>query len=71
MWLPRYIYESIPFYYVVIGASLIAAMFYVDIWYWPEICAGAGVAFLVLGLVLLLRRKGYRASRSRLDFDRT
>jgi hypothetical protein len=27
------------------------------------------MVLLIIGLMLVLRRKGYRASRSRLDFD--
>jgi membrane-bound ClpP family serine protease len=70
MWLPKPLYESIPFHYLVVGAALVVAAFYVDSGYWPEILAGIGVILLVIGSVLLLRRKGYRASKSRLDFDR-
>jgi hypothetical protein len=70
MWLPKLLYESLPFYYLVLGAAGIAAAFYVESWYWPEVAAGAGLALLLTGVVLLLRRKGYRSSRSRLDFDR-
>ena len=70
MWLPKLLYESLPFYYIVLGALALTAAFYLDQGYWPEIAAAGGIAFLLLGLVLLLRRKGYRSSRSRLDFDR-
>ena len=70
MWLPKALYESIPFYYLVLGAAAIGAAFYLESEYWPEICAAVGVVLLVIGIMLLLRRKGYRASRSRLDFDR-
>lgn len=70
MWLPKPLYESIPFYYLVLGAAAIGAAFFLESGYWPEISAGAGLVLLVIGVVLLLRRKGYRASRSRLDFDR-
>lgn len=71
MWLPRPLYESIPFYYIVLGAAAVAAAFFIDSWYWAEISATGGVLSLVIGLVLVLRRKGYRSSRSRLDFDNT
>jgi hypothetical protein len=69
MWLPKLVYESIPFYYLAFGAVALGVAFYLEAWYWPEISAGFGLAGLVTGVVLLLRRKGYRASRSRLDFD--
>jgi len=70
MWLPKPFYESIPFHYLILGAAAIVAAFYVESGYWPEFLAAGGVVLLVLGVVLLLRRKGYRSSRSRLDFDR-
>ncbi len=70
MWLPKPLYESVPFHYLVLGVAAIVAAFYVESGYWPEILAAAGVLLLVVGVVLLLRRKGYRSSRSRLDFDR-
>lgn len=70
MWLPKPLYETIPFHYLILGAAAIVAAFYVESGYWPEFFAVVGVVLLVTGVVLLLRRKGYRSSRSRLDFDR-
>jgi Flp pilus assembly protein TadB len=70
MWLPKPLYESIPFHFLVLGAALVIAAFYVETGYWPEILAIAGGVLLITGVMLLLRRRGYRASRSRLDFDR-
>lgn len=69
MWLPKFLYESIPFYYIGFGTAALGAAFFVEAWVWAEILAGAGVLSLIIGLVLLLRRKGYRSSRSRMDFD--
>lgn len=74
MWLSKPIYEALPYYYVALGAALAAVGFlYADAWswYWEEICVVLGACALVAGLVLLLKRRGYRASRSRLDFDET
>ena len=71
MWIPKILYESIPYYYLGLGAFAIGAAFYVDSWYWAEVLAAGGLISIVIGLMLLLRRKGYRSSRSRLDFDRT
>jgi len=69
MWLPKILYESLPFFFLALGAFGLGAAFYVDYWYWAEILAANGLIALVIGLVLLLRRKGYRSSRSRVDFD--
>jgi membrane-bound ClpP family serine protease len=69
MWLPRSLYETLPFCYLGLGAFLLGAAFYTESAYWPEVLAGSGCFVLVVGIVLILRRKGYRASRSRLDFD--
>jgi hypothetical protein len=71
MWLPKFFYESIPFYYLAFGSAALISAFFVRSGYWPEILAGGGLTGLVLGLVLLLRRRGYRSSRSRADFDRS
>ena len=71
MWLPKFIYETIPFYWIALGAAGIGAAFYIEQWAWAEVSAGAGAFALIVGLMLLLRRKGYRSSRSRIDFDRT
>ena len=71
MWLPKFFYESIPFYLLGLGVGGLGVAFYLDSWYWAEIAAGGGLFALVVGLMLLLRRKGYRSSRSRVDFDRS
>jgi len=69
MWLPKLLYESIPLYLLGLGIAGLGAAFYLDSWVWAEISAGAGLLLLVIGLALVLRRKGYRSSRSRVDFD--
>jgi hypothetical protein len=71
MWLSKPVYEILPFCYVALGIVLTVAGFSFERAYWEEICVGAGITALVVGLVLLLKRRGYRASRSRLDFDET
>ena len=69
MWLPKTVYESLPFCWLAIGVVGLGAAFYVDSWYWSDILAIVGAIWLVVGLMLLLRRRGYRSSRSRVDFD--
>ena len=70
MWLAKPVYESLPFYYMAVGVIALLAGLYVNYWYWPVICVIVGLGSLLTGLVLWLKRRDYRASRSRLDFDR-
>lgn len=65
MWLSKPIYESLPFYYLGVGLIALIASLYVNYWHWPLICTGVGIACLVAGLVVWLRRRDYRQSRSR------
>ena len=70
MWLPKALYESIPFAWLAGGVAAIGVGFYIDAQIWGEVIAVLGVIAVVIGLVLLLRRRSYRSSRSRRDFDR-
>ena len=65
MWLSKPLYESLPFYYVGVGLLALTASLYVNYWYWPLICTAVGIASLIAGLVVWLRRRDYRQSRSR------
>ncbi len=69
MWLSKPLYESLPYYYVVVGAIVLTLSLYLDYWYWPTIFAGIGVAAVIAGVVVWLRRRGYRQSRSRRALD--
>jgi hypothetical protein len=69
MWLAKPLYELLPYYYIVLGVTALAAALYVNYWYWPQICTAVGFAGLVGGLAVLLKRKDYRSSRSRLNFE--
>lgn len=69
MWLAKPIYEALPFCYLGAGAAAIVASVLVDAAYWSEALFGTGLAGLVLGLVLHLKRRGYRSSRSRKSFE--
>ncbi len=69
MWLSKTLYESLPYYYVVVGAIVLTLSLYLDYWYWPTIFAGIGVVAVIAGLVVWLRRRGYRQSRSRRALD--
>lgn len=69
MWLSEPIYESLPYYYMALGFVTGAGSYRLDVWYWSEILALVAGASLVTGLVLWLKRRDYRRSRSRLDLN--
>lgn len=66
MWIPRPVYEALPYAYMVIGAALLVAAFLVAAG--PRgLMLAAGAGFLTLGLVLWMRRRDYRASQREYD----
>ena len=69
MWLPRPVYESLPYYYIAFGVAAGLASFNLDRWYWPEIVGACAALSVITGLVLWLKRRDYRQSRSRIDID--
>lgn len=69
MWLSKSVYESLPYSYLAAGIAAVTAGLLVDYGYWPEVCFAVGLIGLVAGFVVLLKRRAYRASRSRLAFD--
>lgn len=71
MWLSKPLYEGLPFYYLALGAVLLGASLYVERAHWPVVCAVLGITSVVGGLVLLLKRRDYRSSRSRTAFKDT
>lgn len=71
MWLSKSLYELLPLYYIAVGLAALFAGLYVNDWYWPIICVALGLASLIGGLAIWLKRRDYRASRSRLDFKET
>ncbi len=69
MWFAKPLYESLPYYYMLVGLLALASSFYLNYWYWPTILASVGLASIVAGLVVWLKRRGYRQSRSRHALD--
>lgn len=61
MWVSKPIYESLPYFYLLVGAVALAASMYVNHWYWPTICFVVGLGGLVGGLVVLLKRRDHRS----------
>lgn len=68
IWLNKRLYEGLPFAYMGVGIVLTGSLFVSDRG-WALLSGFVGLSFLTGGLVLLLRRRGYRASRSRAVFD--
>jgi hypothetical protein len=62
LWISKPLYESLPYFYLVVGGISLAAAMYVEHGYWPAICFTMGLLCLVGGLVLLLRRRDARRS---------
>ena len=66
MWIPRPVYEALPYLYMAAGAVALAAAFLVE--HAPHgflmLVGGLG---LTLGLVLWMRRRDYRESQSEYD----
>ena len=60
MWVSKPIYESLPYFYLAVGAVNLAASMYLNHWIWPEICFGVGLFCLVAGLVVWLKRRDFR-----------
>lgn len=66
MWLPRPIYEALPYLYMVAGAGLLVAAYFMAAG--PRgLLLAIGAIGLTLGLVLWMRRRDYRASQR--DYD--
>jgi hypothetical protein len=65
MWVSKPIYESLPYFYLLVGVLCLSASLYVNHWYWPTICFGTGLTCLVAGLVVFLKRRDYRTTDRR------
>jgi hypothetical protein len=65
MWVSKPIYESLPYFYLLVGAISLGASMYVRHWHWPTICFVVGLVCLVAGLVVLLKRRDNRVTDRR------
>jgi hypothetical protein len=71
MWLSKPVYEAVPFTYVLGGAMLFRqALLHGSSPALETILVASGVAGVIAGLVLMLKRRAYRSSRSRERFNR-
>jgi len=62
IWLSKPLYEFLPYFYLLAGMVCMLASLYLNYWHWPIICLTAGIACLVLGLVVFLRRRSFRTA---------
>lgn len=69
MWLSKPFYEALPFAYIAVGLACLIASVWLETGRWPLVSAMLGLAALIGGLVIWLKRRGYRSSRSRAAFD--
>lgn len=70
MWLAKSIYEPLPVVVMLVGAALAVIGLLAEREIWQFLFFSIGVLLLTAGLVLVLKRRAYRLSRSRRDFDR-
>jgi len=61
VWIAKPVYESLPYFYLAVGAVTLLASLYVTHWHWPAICFTVGVGCLVAGIVVLLKRRDARS----------
>jgi hypothetical protein len=66
MWLPRPVYESLPYAAAGAGLASIAAAFWLE-WAARSLLFGLGGVLITVGLVLWMRRRDYRTTQS--DYD--
>jgi uncharacterized membrane protein HdeD (DUF308 family) len=71
MRISRPLYELLPYAYILIGVAAIATSFFWRMPGWSDLMAGLGLIAIVMGLVLVLRRRDYRIQKRHYgaDFD--
>jgi hypothetical protein len=60
MWLPKSVYEALPYYYAAVGVIALLLPLYVDYWHWPVICTAVGLASLAAGVFVFVKRRDSR-----------
>lgn len=62
VWIPRVVYESLPYFYVLAGFAALFATLYINAWYWivPHWVLFCGV-LVHAGVRLIMRRRSSRA----------
>ena len=67
MYLPRRVYELLPYAYVAVGLLACAASYRATGSAWSDLAFGSGAIAIVGGIVLILRRRSYRDDEARYD----
>jgi hypothetical protein len=67
MFLPRRVYEVVPYAYLLLGAGLALGSWLRPEAAWADVALVVGIAGVVVGLVLLMRRRSYRADARHYD----
>jgi len=65
MRIARAVYEALPWMYMVLGVAAIIASYLWREPLWTEALAVSGLAVIVVGLMLVLRRRDYRIQQRR------
>ena len=65
MRLSRPLYEDLPYSYMTIGVAAVAASFLWRAPGWSDLLAAFGMIALVIGLMLVLKRRDYRIQKRR------
>jgi len=69
MWVSKPIYESLPYFYLLVGTLALLASMYLNYGYWPSICFVVGLLCLIGGLVVLLKRRDHRSVNRRVNHE--
>lgn len=67
MYLPRSLYEALPYLYVVGGGALAGLSWHLREAGWSNAALLTGIVVFVAGLVLLMRRRTFRDDAARYD----
>ena len=67
MWLPKPVYESLPYIYAVAGVGLLAWSYFFARERPATVALLVGAAFIVAAVVLALRRRSFREDTSKYD----
>lgn len=65
MRLSKPVYESLPYVYMGLGAGALAVSFHWRSSGWSDALLGCGVLALVVGLMLVLKRRDFRIQKRR------